>query len=60
MIVPLLVAKMTISHAAMTAMTTVVIINRTTAVEPGRNSTMKINATGKSTSRVLTYTKIAA
>ena len=58
-IIPLIIVKTIVRHAAINTVTTGVIIARTTVVEPGRNSTAKINATVESTSRVLMSTKIA-
>ena len=59
-IIPLLVVKTTIDHAATIAMMTGAIITGTTVVDPKRISITKINVTAKSTDHVLTHTKIAA
>ena len=58
-IIPPIVVKTIVSHAAIKSVTTGVIIAQMTAVKVGRNSTAKINATAKFISRVLMYTKIA-
>ena len=59
-IIPLIVAKMTVSHASIKAVTTGVIITSITVVESGRNFTAKVNATAIFTNHVLIRTKIAA
>ena len=59
-IFPLIIVMTIVSHAVIEAVTTCVIITRTMAIEAERNSTVKINATEKITSRVLIFTKLAA
>ena len=58
-IIPLIVAKTIVSHIAIKAVTTGVVIASMTAMEAGRNSIAKINAIVAFTNRVLMCTRIA-